>query len=351
MRHTRPGFTLIELLVVIGIIAVLVGLLLPAIQKVRETASKAKCQNNLHQFGVALHLYHNDREGFPPGMLSSQARVTDADATGFTCLLPYLEGDTTYRLYHFDKPWFDRSNYDAVGISIPFFFCPSNRSGGFIELDAIAAQWNTQLPPRAACTDYAFCKGANAALTLDWNSTPVEVRGAFDIRPLDGRRIGVRMAEIRDGTSSTIAMGDAAGGSSRYLARDLRRPDQPVINVLTGVPSPLDQSWGAAGAGDPSHPFYGSVFAVTAQYGLAPDPRDEPMNRRPGTPTVASGDPIGDNSRGRDWVSGFRSQHTGGCNFLFCDGSVHFLHESISPATYRALSTIAGDEVIAEGDW
>src|SRR5713226_3328687 len=146
----RPAFTLLELMVVIAIIAVLIGLLIPAVQQVREAASRARCANNLKQLGLALHHYHGTYGCFPPGMVASGSNMSDAEASGFSYLLPYLEQDNTHRLYHFDEPWFHAANFEAVGIPVKVFFCPSNREQGFIDLQQIAQEWQTKLPARVA---------------------------------------------------------------------------------------------------------------------------------------------------------------------------------------------------------
>ena len=349
MARKRGAFTLIELLVVIAIIAVLIGLLLPAIQKVREAANRMSCQNNLKQLGLALHNYHSTHDCFPPGMVCSDANVSNAEGTGFTFLLPFLEQDNTHRIYHFDQPWWNPDNSQAVGIEIKMFYCPSNRTAGKINLAPIAEEWETTLPPYAASCDYAFCRGANGAVHVDWTKIPGQVRGVFNIRPPDTPRSGVRMADIRDGTSTTLALGDAAGGTPRYLVRDLNAREIPVTHARTGQTLPVEQSWGAAGTGVRSFPYYGSVFGVTAQYGLGANPRHEPMNRKYILPAVWGNDPRGDNFLAMDSLSGFRSLHSGGCNFVLCDGSVRFLAEDILPAAYMALSTYAGGEFIPAG--
>jgi prepilin-type N-terminal cleavage/methylation domain-containing protein/prepilin-type processing-associated H-X9-DG protein len=346
----RRGLTLIELLVVMAIVAVLIGLLAPAVQRVREAANRASCTNHLKQLGLALHSYHQTSGCFPPGLSCSSTNICDAEASGFTHLLPHLEQDNVYRLYHFDVPWYTTANYQAVGAPMAMFFCPSNRQEGWLDLAPIAVQWSTPLPPIAASCDFAFCRGANGALHQDWTRIPLAVRGVFNIRPPGAPRPGVRLMEIRDGTSTTFAMGEAVGGSPSYPTRDLTNPTRPVLDPATGLPMPLEQSWSAAGVGDRSHPWYGSVLAVTAQLGLDSDPRDEPMNRSPGTPTVYGADPRGDGQSGLDFISGFRGLHPGGCNFLFCDGSVRFVSTGIVPAVYRGLSTYAGEEVVSGAD-
>jgi prepilin-type N-terminal cleavage/methylation domain-containing protein len=248
----RRGLTLIELIIVIAIIGVLLGLVLAAIPRVRETANRLSCQSHLRQLGIALHDHHAAKGYLPPGMVSDGA-VADAQATGFTYLLPYLEQDAVFAEYNRSQPWYQPVNYAAVGQEIRILYCPSNRDYGSMDLSPIAAEWNARLPPSVGCTDYAFCKGANGSLNSDWTKIPERVRGVFGIR--HSNEIGVRFDDIADGTSNTIAMGDGAGGSTIYLVRGLSDPTQPVISTLTGQTVAIEQSWGAAGAGDTNHPW------------------------------------------------------------------------------------------------
>lgn len=351
MQRSSRAFTLLELLIVIAIVAVLIGLLLPAVQRVREASNRTYCANNLKQLGLALYSYEGAYGCFPPGMVSPTDSVCDATSTGFTYLLPFLEDDLVYRLYDFSNPWAAPVNSTAVASQIKLFYCPSNRTGGFLDLTLVALQWNATMPPQVAACDYAFCKGANGSMNWSRAQLPLTVRGVFVILNEENDRQGVRFSDMTDGTSNTLALGDATGGSAAYPVRSLSNPQETVINAMTGQTAILEQSWGAAGADTAAHPWWGSVFAVTAQYGLPPDPRDEPMNRSPGTPTITGSDPTGDNRTGRDYVSGFRSLHPTGCNFVFCDGSVRMINQAIQPHVYRALSTYAGSETLSAGDY
>src|SRR5579883_1136867 len=362
-RVRRTAFTLLELLVVIAIIGVLLALLLPAVQKVREAAARMKCQNNLKQIGLALHSFHDSNGFLPPGM-ATEGDKQDCYHTGFTYLLPYLEQVNLYRLYQMDRQWYDPANYAAVEQQVPIFFCPSNRTSGALDLTPIIQQWGASMPPFVGACDYVLCKGANACLAADPSGIPAQARGLFNESLLDSSvdaqggastvpipRQAVRFASITDGLSNTMAVGEAAGGNPFYVVADINNLSQPAVEPFVNGPAKMDQAWGAASVGDASHPWYAGLLGVTAQIGFGPNPMDEPMNRRPGMPTLIGGDSTGANAAGLDRVSGFRSMHLIGCNFLFADGSVHFLPLSIDPVVYRALSSYGGGEVFSSADY
>src|SRR4029077_21235971 len=109
-------------------------------------------------------------------LVSSGPLISDAEASGFTYLLPFLEQDSIQHLYDFDVPWYDRRNFAAVGMPVKTFLCPSNRDGGQMDLTAIAEEWGYPLPSVAATCDYAFCRGANGAVNHDWTRIPAAVR-------------------------------------------------------------------------------------------------------------------------------------------------------------------------------
>ncbi|HJT75613.1 MAG TPA: DUF1559 domain-containing protein [Gemmataceae bacterium] len=351
MRHTRRGFTLIELLVVLAIIGVLLSLLVPAVQRVREAASRIHCASNLRQIALALHQYHDVNGSFPPGFSTGEGNdlefASPAGGGGFGRILDYVEQEDLQRLRAPNASWYDPPNFAYVSTPVALYFCPSNRLTGNLDLQPLVPSAGRPLPNPAAC-DYILSKGANGA-TCSVSGVPGGARGVFDINS------HTRLAEITDGTSQTFLVGEGAGGNTHYLVRWHYPDTTPAINPYTGQPQIADQSWSAgAMASSVLHSTNvpgASPLGVTALRGGFEPVLDEPMNHAlvlAGIDCNHGCDNSGTEVGTYDTISGFHSMHGGGCNFAFADGSVHFLRQGIDPAVYRALSTMAGGEVVGD---
>jgi prepilin-type N-terminal cleavage/methylation domain-containing protein/prepilin-type processing-associated H-X9-DG protein len=351
MCRRRHAFTLIELLVVIAIIAVLVGLLLPAVQKVREAANRMSCQNNLKQLGLAVMNYESQFSKFPAGVIDPTPPPGGDDLitgnnTAFGLLLGYVEQVNLQNLFNPSFEWYQGTNFAASQTPVKLFFCPSNRTTGIVDVQPMAAFFGTALPNPAA-TDYLLSKGTNAAL-CNKTVVPGSARGAFDVNST------IRLADITDGTSNTFALGEGAGNNRAYLARAAWDATVAALNPLNNQPIQIDQGWACgaipnsqvASAGE----LYGSVLGVTAQRGgWQPNLAvlDEPMNNGLVMAAIDNNQSCDNNlASSFDTISGFRSMHSQGCNFVFCDGSVHFISQSVNKDIYKALSTVSGGETI-----
>jgi prepilin-type processing-associated H-X9-DG protein len=187
-RHSRSGFTLFQLLAVIVIIALLLALLLPAVQKVREAASRMQSQNNLKQIGIAAHGYHDATGAFPPG-------VDDNNFSAASKLLPYIEQGNVYNSIKFDKPITDEANAEARKIVIKTFLAP---------MDPV-----TKVNDDYGPTNYLFNAGSKTDLT--------DNDGIFY------RDSKIKLADIPDGTSQTLFTGESLKGDGGKKAVDVRR--------------------------------------------------------------------------------------------------------------------------------
>jgi prepilin-type N-terminal cleavage/methylation domain-containing protein/prepilin-type processing-associated H-X9-DG protein len=348
MLKRRHGFSLIELLVVLAIIAVLMSLLLPAVQHVREAANRTTCGNNLRQLGLALHDYHDTYRSFPPAITATGNDIAEKGASGgLVMLVPFLEQTNWMRGWNTRQAWYDPPNFDLVEIPIKVYFCPSNRLNGAVDLQFLVPYAGRPLPNPAAC-DYLLSKGTNGGL-CQTTRIPLAARGVFDVN------MRTRLTDIADGTSQTFAIGEGAGNSPLYHIRHYYPDTMPATDLFPGQPELMDQAWASGPLATRklnSRGFlFGSCLGITALRGGYPDVFDEPMNRMPALVSLACDS--GCTNSGTDagtynTMSGFRSVHPGGCNFVFCDGSVRFVEQQIAPELYRALSTMAGGEAVSD---
>jgi prepilin-type N-terminal cleavage/methylation domain-containing protein/prepilin-type processing-associated H-X9-DG protein len=303
-RMLRRAFTLIELLVVIAIIAVLIGLLLPAVQKVREAAARMSCQNNLKQIGLALHNYHDANGRFPMAN-------TPTFNSAFTQILPYLEQENIGRRYDVTRTPTDASDPDGDGYT--------NLSLGSLQLKTY--QCPSMVPPPVPAafpgwSSYAMCIGnqPNPFFAPGTGGNPSFDTGVI-VRTIGGgsggviHQLGVRITEITDGTSNTILAGEMG-----FQLKDYNFNSGPYAGQRRG--GNTQWVWGYA-----SYSF-GSTGVM--------------FNTTVGTPADLTAR-----------LGAFRSDHSGGANFLLTDGSVQFLGNGrIDLPTYQALGIRNGGEVI-----
>jgi prepilin-type N-terminal cleavage/methylation domain-containing protein/prepilin-type processing-associated H-X9-DG protein len=295
----RRAFTLIELLVVIAIISVLIGLLLPAVQKVRESAARAQCANNLHQIGVACHGYHDVQQSLPPGYTASGAYSDGATDTapgwGWAAyLLPHLEQNNLYRQINFSQPV---QSSPAIQTVVKLYLCPSDMppSSAFPLTSATGAAVAVAAP-----SSYAATVGPDASDVADPTGEGVFYRNSR-----------TRFTDIKDGTSQTVMIGDRAWLDS--------------TGIWAGAPS------GAVLRPGASNPWQGAT---------APAP----------CLVLAHNNWINIKTDADGGLDDFSSYHTGGVNLLFADGGVHFVRSITVDGQDRkdfwALGTRAGGEVI-----
>ena len=367
-RDPRFGFTLIELLVVIAIIAVLIGLLLPAVQKVREAAARMSCQNNLKQIGLGLHMYSETQGGTLPNMSYCGGGCEDTNPgmqnifykfrhypVAFE-LLPYVEQDNLYRQFNVNKAATDNAtpgvpggptNLQLASRPLSVFLCPSmpepinpvfadyasygwNR--GNCDVRSPAQPGDVFKPGQAygftrsdgvfiskmdAGLDYTAAQALAARHTADpgWWESDIAYR--------------IKLNSITDGLSSTIAAGDMHNNLKGYTTTRVNS----ISIGNTPVPSGGPIAWASSG-GD----YYSEGRTTVPMNTL-----EGPYYNRTMTDPATLHDILY-----KSPIYSFRSTHPGGCNFLLCDGSVRFIRQTIEMSTYMGLGSRNGGEVVTD---
>lgn len=277
-RKKKLGFTAIELLVVIAIIAILIALLLPAVQQAREGARRARCKNQIMQLGLALHSYHHTHGVLPPGCVNPAGPVVD-DGTSYNFgwlaqLLPYFEEGLAYSKLNFNESVYSKQNMAVGSMSSQILSCPSNWGAG---------------------STYAACyNGTEAPIDTDNN-------GVMFLNS------SIRFRDITDGRRCTIMLGEALSGGVYLLGTNATLRNTNEMNIAADM-----QAYQAS---------QGRNYYDVAPEDSADAPKDE------------SGKAIDP----KLYVGGFLSMHTGGTNICFADGAVKFLSSRIDKQVYQNL--------------
>jgi prepilin-type N-terminal cleavage/methylation domain-containing protein/prepilin-type processing-associated H-X9-DG protein len=301
VRRNRSAFTLIELLVVIAIIAVLIGLLLPAIQKVREAANRMSCSNNLKQVGLACLNYESTYHGLPP-----RCNVQVPYRGWGPCLLPYIEQDNVAAQYNYNLNFYDPANGFAISTPIKGFTCPSAPSG---RTDVIVDVNGNPTGTTGAEGDY-FAPNSVAAF---WWPNPQQTLAADEVQAAAmTHNIPQPLALITDGTSNTLLISELAG-----------RPDYWIKGVKQPTEGERFPAWWGPWAS-----YNCAIYMTWSDDGQTPG----------GFCTI---------NCNNSW--GIYSFHTGGANAVFVDGSVHFLPVGLNRDVFAGLVTRAGGEVLDAG--
>jgi prepilin-type N-terminal cleavage/methylation domain-containing protein len=366
MRRSRPGFTLIELLVVIAIIAILIALLLPAVQQAREAARRTQCKNNLHQLGIALHNYHDTHSVFVyrqggTGPSSNQESNRD-EASGFVGLLPYIDQAPLFNQItaggDFQTTLPGIESYAPMG---PSPTCCNNRHGRFppyrTKITALLCPSSQPRPGNVfGPTNYAFCMGDSSFNTQANPASNQVMRGMF------GFRSSVRIADVTDGTSNTVMMGEICTGTDNREVRGVgvanNQGNQVMDSPITCLATANQQEPGR---------YNTSVTTITArgERWASGYPAHSGLNTilPPNSPTCTTQASFWENqARGQYPAS---SRHEGGAHILLADGVVRFISQNIdvgnislpdvrtqggrSPyGVWGAAGSIAGNETVGE---
>jgi prepilin-type N-terminal cleavage/methylation domain-containing protein/prepilin-type processing-associated H-X9-DG protein len=333
-RPPARGFTLIELLVVIAIIGVLIALLLPAVQSAREAARRTQCVNNLKQMALAMHNYESASGSFPIGQTfyayvdQATRRIPPMRHTALMAILPYMEQTQIYNAINFNLPaYLDSGTYLGVvpGLAqstamltrVASYFCPTDS-------DSIPPQVPAQANHGYGQTSYGINIGTANITNWCASFNGQTCTSAWPCNGLFGQDEVVRIKDVKDGVSNTIL----AGEWSRFL----NDPDNPM-NFWT-----VAGNFSSAIGTGVSRIQGGMVYSF-----VRPNSPPRIPNATPTSPTNDRLDP--EFQRMGQW--GFRSQHPGGLNMAFADGSVKFIKNSIDLNTYQALGTRAMNEAIS----